>query len=112
MSAQLTPFSRASGLWPVARWRLGEALRKVARAQGHRSDKKTLSVGLTKFRDLLKALGIDRQTAHDIQRLAAMPWSEALKYRDMARSGWVASFSATEYAGRPAISGHALVTAR
>jgi hypothetical protein len=70
-------------------WKLGRALEKIARAQGARSDKATSSTKLTTFRDFLKALGIDRQTALEMQRIGALPDDERRRHGyACTRSPW------------------------
>jgi N6-adenosine-specific RNA methylase IME4 len=112
MLAALEEMARRSGLvsetiqvevWLTRflnRWRLGEALRKVERGSAGRKGK---SVAIaTNFRDVLKDLRVDPRDALNVQRLACMPWAEALKYRDVARerSDWRTFAAALAYARR------------
>lgn len=55
-----------------ARWKLGRLLREIERGAGPGRGKK-VSVGLTSFRDLLRQIGLDRQTALESQRIGTMP---------------------------------------
>jgi hypothetical protein len=55
-------------------------LKKVARAQGARSDRNsTLSRTETKFRDLLKDKGIDKSRANEAEHIGALPEPELQK---------------------------------
>ena len=56
----------------LARWKLGRALAKIERHQGA----KTLSHDATKFRDFLKSLGLDKDSASRAQRIGALPPDE------------------------------------
>jgi hypothetical protein len=59
------------------RWKLGQALAKVERGQGARSDL-TSSGGQTKlsFRAFLTDLGLDKSVAVEAQRIGTMPDEE------------------------------------
>lgn len=112
MLAALEEMARRSGLvsetaqvelWLTRflnRWRLGEALRKVVRKPGARTDLVLVS---TRFKDLLKQIGIKSpEDANEAQRLACMPWKHALEYRDKARAdaNWRTFAAALGYARR------------
>jgi N6-adenosine-specific RNA methylase IME4 len=56
-----------------ARWKLGQLLAKIARQQGARTDKRTLSHNATKFRDYIKEIGINKDAAQRAQRLGCLP---------------------------------------
>lgn len=96
MLAALEEMARRSGLvsetaqvevWLTRllnRWRLGEALRKIARLSAGRK-LKSAPVGAN-FKELVKQIGLrSTSDAQDVQRLACMPWKNALAYRDEAR---------------------------
>lgn len=96
MLAALEEMARRSGLvsetaqvelWLTRflnRWRLGEALRKVTRGAGPGRGKKVAANG-NLFSAIRKQLGLAHDAATDVQRLACMPWKNALAYRDEAR---------------------------
>jgi N6-adenosine-specific RNA methylase IME4 len=67
------------------RWRLGEALAKIERGAGPGRGKKAVPSG-TAFRGLLQRLRIVPRAGFEAQRLACMPWAEALAYCDRARA--------------------------
>ena len=58
-----------------ARWKLGQALAKLERKQGARSDL-TLSTDQTKFRGILAALKLDKMIALEAQRIGTLPDGE------------------------------------
>ena len=53
-------------------WRLGEALRKLARKQGARTDKNFVASAMT-FQGTLRAVGLDARRGVDAQRIACTP---------------------------------------
>jgi N6-adenosine-specific RNA methylase IME4 len=96
MLAALEEMARRSGLvsetiqvevWLTRflnRWRLGEALRALKRGGGPGRGKKIVGSD-NLFMATTKRLRLARESIVEVQRLACMPWAEALKYRDMAR---------------------------
>jgi hypothetical protein len=61
-----------------ARWRLGQLLAKIERAQvpgtgrGHKGEK-SMSAGRAGFRAYLKQLGLGKTSANECERIGAMP---------------------------------------
>jgi N6-adenosine-specific RNA methylase IME4 len=62
----------------LARWKLGQALKKVERDKGGRPGK-NLSQAATGFRDFLKTIRLDKDDAQRAQRIGAMPKPELHK---------------------------------
>jgi hypothetical protein len=58
-----------------ARWKLGKALAEVERDKPFPGSA-TVSAGLTRFRDFLKQIKLDRQVAVEAQRIGTLPDAE------------------------------------
>lgn len=97
-TAEIRPVNEARIL---ARWRLGQLLAEVGRAQGSRTDL-TSSAHPTKFRDLLERWGLKPDVAMEAQRLGSLPRPELQKSFAEARANDVLStFDALITRARP-----------